>query len=108
MLEINNKCLEKYKPDETVVEIIAKNFPYNPEMNYKEEKMSSHNPGCLPPNSLKLKIGCYLMLLRNWRVHEGLVNGTRLRLLEIGYKNRTMRCEILTGPRMKKPIVKVF
>ena len=102
---INDKCLMKFRKDEPIKESIALNFPYNPETKYTEEKMEDHKPGCLPPHSLKLKIGCPLMLLRNWRVHEGLVNGTRLRLLEVGKKKRAIKCEILTGPRVKKPIV---
>ena len=105
MNEINDKCLLKYRPDEQVHESIATNCPYNPDAKYKEKKMAEHNPGCLPPHSLKMKVGCSLMLLRNWRVHEGLVNGTRLRLLEVGKKRRAIKCEILTGPKVKKPIV---
>ena len=105
MNDINNDCLKRYKPDDEGFTVFAKNFPYNPEDKYSEEKMAKHNPGSLPPNELNLKIGCYLMLLRNWRVHEGLVNGTRLRLLEVIRKKRVLKCEILTGPRMKKPVV---
>ena len=101
----NNLCIEKYKPDIPVVECVAKNYPYNPDVKYSEEEMAEENPGCLSPHVLKWKPGCYLMLLRNWNLNEGLANGTRLRGLELSKKKSVIRCEILTGPRVKKPVV---
>ena len=102
---INEKCINIYKPNDEVINAVANNYPYNPKVQYTEEKMMDENPGQFPPHNLNMKIGCVLMLLRNWNLSEGLANGTRLRLLEVGEKKRTMKCEILTGPRVKKPIV---
>ena len=101
----NDLCIEKFKPDVHPIECVAKNYPYNPDMKYSEESMAKENPGCLPPHVLKWKPGCYLMLLRNWNLNEGLANGTRLRGLELSKKKSVIKCEILTGPRVKKPVV---
>ena len=105
MNAINELCLQKYKPEVDHVECLASNYPYNEDIQYTEEKMSEFNPGELPPHSLKLKIGCYLMLLRNWSLHDGLANGTRLRLLDIRENRKAIKVEVLTGPRVKKAIV---
>ena len=105
MNKINDLCIEKYKPDVEVVECVAKNYSYNPEVVYSQENMAKENPGCLPPHVLKFKPGCYLMLLRNWNLNEGLANGTRMRGIELSKKNSIMRVEILTGPRVKEPVV---
>ena len=105
MHEINDLCIEKYKPNVEVMECVSKNYSYNPEVEYSEEKMADENPGCLPPHVLKFKPGCYMMLLRNWNLDEGLANGTRMRGLELSKKKSALRVEILTGPRVKRPIV---
>ena len=101
----NNLCIEKYKPEVPVIECVAENYSYNPDVTYSEEKMAKEDPGCLPPQVLKWKNGCHMMLLRNWNLDEGLANGTRLRGLELSKKKSVIRCEILTGPRVKKPVV---
>ena len=105
MNAINEKCINIYKPDNEIIECVANNYPYNSKVHYTEEQMMKENPGHFPPHNLNMKIGCVLMLLRNWNLSEGLANGTRLRLLDVGEKKRTIKCEILTGPRVKKPTV---
>ena len=102
---INDICLKQYRHDHEIRTSEANNYPWNPDTHYKKHKMAEHNPGCLPPHLLNLKVGCSLMLLRNLNVHDGLANGTRLRLLEMGRKCRTIKCEVLTGPKFKKPVV---
>ena len=100
----NDLCIEKYQPDIPVSECVAQNYSYNPDVKYSEERMATDIPG-LPPQVLKWKPGCHLMLLRNWNLNEGLANGTRLRGLELSKKKSVIRCETLTGPRVKKPVV---
>ena len=116
---INDLCVAKYKPSEDTVECVADNWPYNPDIKKPSFDMT-FNTGSLPPNCLMLKPGCVLMLLRNWKLSEGnliditkfigillsgLANGTRLRLLEISPKRAVIKCEVITGPRVKKPVV---
>ena len=108
MNRVNDIILKKYKPDEDVETSIAWNTPYNDAMNFSKKKMEEFVCGCLPPQNLHLKIGFILMLLRNWRLSEGLANGTRLRLLRTGPKLCCIECEIITGPRYEKPIVYLF
>ncbi len=71
MNEINDMCIEKFKTGDEPIESRAKNWPYNPEMTYKEHRMENENPGEIPPQVLKMKIGSMLMLLRNWKLSEG-------------------------------------
>ena len=65
--------------------------------NYPLEFLHTIETASLPPHDLRLKIGCVLMVLRNYAPHLGVCNGTRVELLEIG--RRIMKVRILTGPR---------
>ena len=108
MNRVNDIVLKKYKPNEEEEVSVSFNAPYNDAMNFSDKKMEEFVCGCLPPHKLYLKDGCILMLLRNWRLSEGLANGTRLRLLRTGPKLCCIECEIITGPRYEKPIVSMF
>lgn len=48
------------------------------------EYMQTLNPNNFPPTRLSLKVGCVVMLLRNFNAPAGLCNGTRLIIKEIG------------------------
>ena len=61
------------------------------------EYLNSLNPQNLPPHELHLKINCIVMLIRNISVHEGLCNGTRLRILDLA--NNLLKCKVLTGDK---------
>ena len=102
---INDKCWDKYCPEDQVYETVVKNKPYNLEIVYSEKKMEEFNPGCFPPHLLRFKIGAPMMLLRNWSLSEGLANGTLLRVHDVGEKLHVIQCEILSGPKFKKPVV---
>ena len=58
MNDINEKCLDRYKPKEDVIVKEATNYPYLPEMKYSEEKMKNYEGGEFPPHFLRMKIGC--------------------------------------------------
>jgi hypothetical protein len=106
MFEINDMCLEKYRPQEEIIEAKSKDVPYIPEQEgmFPEELMNNYDPGSLPRHNLRLKPGCSLMLLRNVNLYEGLANGTRLRLLSISESRKVMKVEIMTGPKAKKNV----
>ena len=104
MHEINEKCLNLYKPDEEPIVFKSSDRPYIPEQEgfIPEDLLNAYNPGGLPPHELKVKPGCYLMLLRNLCLENGLANGTRLKMKSIHHGGRMIRAEVLTGPRAAK------
>lgn len=61
------------------------------------EYLNTLNPANLPPHQLRLSSNCIVMLIRNLSINEGLCNGTRLQILELG--NHLLRCQILTGDK---------
>lgn len=62
------------------------------------EYLNTLNPSNLPPHELRLNINCIVMLIRNIGIHEGLCNGTRLRILDM--TNHLLKCKILTGDKV--------
>ena len=57
------------------------------------EYLNSLNPENLPPHELHLRVNS--IVIRNISIHEGLCNGTRLRILDLN--NNLLKCKILTG-----------
>lgn len=66
-------------------------------LRYQPEFLSSLNPSGMAKQSLKLKIGGVVMLLRNICIQDGLCNGTRLAVLKI--EKSILHCKILTGEK---------
>lgn len=64
-------------------------------LNYPVEYLNSITPAGLPPHTLKLKVGCIVMLLRNLNPTLGLCNGTRLIIRALG--SRVIDAEIISG-----------
>lgn len=62
------------------------------------EYLNTLNPPNLPPYELKLRKNCIVMLIQNLNISEGLCNGTRLLILELG--NNILRCKILAGDKL--------
>ena len=56
----------------------------------------------LPNHSLKLKIGCPVMLLRNINPTEGLMNGTRLQITQL--MDFMVEATIITGEKVGKTV----
>ena len=71
MNRANNIIINKFNPKDDVMTSKAENWSFNDDIKLKKEKMERFNCGSLPPTLLHLKIGCILMLLRNWRLSEG-------------------------------------
>lgn len=61
------------------------------------EYLNTLNPTSLPPHELRLRKYTVIILIRNLNISEGLCNGTRLLILELG--NSLLKCEILTGDK---------
>ncbi|KAB0792783.1 hypothetical protein PPYR_00660 [Photinus pyralis] len=61
------------------------------------EYLNTLNPPNFSPHELKLRKNCIVMLIRNLNVNEGLCNGTRLSVLELG--DNVIKCKIFTGDK---------
>ena len=69
---INDAIVSKFKPDADTTICVADDTAFNPDLKFKLKKLEEFNPGCLPPHFLYLKKGCVLMLLRNWKLSQGI------------------------------------
>ena len=56
----------------------------------------------MPPHSLRLKVGCPVVLLRNLNLREGLANGPRLIILRIHRYN--LEAIVASGPAAGKTV----
>ena len=61
------------------------------------EYLNLLNPQNLPHHELYLPVNCIVMLIKNISIHEGLSNGTGLRILDLN--NILMKCKILGGDK---------
>lgn len=61
--------------------------------DFREESLVAENPPGFPPSTLHLKVGAIVMLLRNISIPDGLTNGTRLIVTQLG--NRLVTCRRL-------------
>ncbi|PIA34361.1 hypothetical protein AQUCO_03800159v1 [Aquilegia coerulea] len=59
------------------------------------ENIQALDPPSLPPFKLQLKVGCPIMLLRNFQPRDGLCNGTRLMVVQ--FATRVIEAKILNG-----------
>ncbi|XP_057790800.1 uncharacterized protein LOC131007904 [Salvia miltiorrhiza] len=68
-----------------VVEYVSTDYANDPsQQQYYQDYMNAISVGSLPPHVLKLKVNCPVMLLRNLNPLEGLCNGTRLIVRDLG------------------------
>ena len=87
---INSNSLSKFKPNEesrvyfSVDSYIQSDDNELPETEISVEFMNKQNMSGLPRHKLELKKGCPVILLRNIDRKNGLVNGTRLIVEEMG------------------------
>lgn len=64
---------------------------------FTPEFLNSIKSSGLPNHSLRLRIGTPVMLLRNVDATEGLCNGTRLQITQVG--NHLLEAKVITGTR---------
>jgi hypothetical protein len=62
---------------------------------YPTEFLNTLTPQGLPPHELTLKVGCPIMLLRNFNSRLGLANGTRLIVRKLD--NWVIQAQVITG-----------
>lgn len=65
-------------------------FDDNKINNYSVELINSLTISNLPPHNLVLKVYCIILLIRNWNIHEKLVNGI-ITIIKILYPNQRAR-----------------
>ena len=96
-LSINEEVLECL-PGEVKIYLSADQIDtddLNERNNFPVEFLNSLTPSGMPPQCLKLKIGCVIMLLRNLDLKAGLCNGTRMKVCAL--QNNYIDAEVLTG-----------
>lgn len=90
--------LQKYeyrswdKVDPTAGDTLFSNIP--------EESLNQLQPSGLPPHRLLLKVGAPIILIRNLKKEDGLMNGTRLIVRQV--QSRVIEAEIVTGSHAGK------
>ena len=67
----------------------------NDAIDFPVEFLHAQCPSGMPPHLLKLKVGAFIMLLRNLNPKKGLLNGTRLIVRSL-HRN-CIKAEIITG-----------
>ena len=60
-----------------------------------QDLLDKHEQSGLPPHKLVLKVGCPIIMMRNYARRYGVVNGTRLIITEI--HDHSVKARILTG-----------
>jgi len=96
---INSSTLAKFKPDEPCRTYYSTDKYLETGGTGHEgmpvEFLHSQTTSGMPLHELQLKVGCPIMLLRNLDVKNGLCNGTRLRVVNLG--DRCIDAEITSG-----------
>ncbi|GJV20273.1 ATP-dependent DNA helicase PIF1-like protein, partial [Tanacetum coccineum] len=90
-----------YHSSDSICESEGLNDNYN-ESLYSPDVLNGMKLAGLPNHRLVLKVGAPVMLLRNIDQSEGLCNGTRLRIKELG--DRAIKAEILTGTKVGETV----
>ncbi|KAJ1701083.1 hypothetical protein LUZ63_000862 [Rhynchospora breviuscula] len=80
----------------------CQNLPEDLQTIFDSDMLNTITSGSLPPHKLSLKIGVPVMLLRNMDQVNGLCNGTRMIITNLG--TRVLGARIITGPGKGKDI----
>jgi len=101
--ETNAKILAKMPGNEIIyhsADSLESDGQYRGWDDIPDDVLRALEPSSLPPSELKMKIGCPLMLLRNFDSKKGLCNGTRMILLR-AYP-RVLEISIIGGDHHSK------
>ena len=90
-----------YESSDSICESEGLNDNFN-ESLYSPDVLNGMKLVGLPNHKLVLKVGAPVMLLRNMDQSEGLCDGTRLRIKELG--DRAIKAEILTGTKVGETV----
>ena len=94
--DINDEVLDMLEENERIF-FAQDTTDTEHEATVMPDMLNSLRSAGLPPYKMRLKVNAVVMLLRNLNVAEGLCNGTRLQILEIG--DRILKVMILTGDK---------
>ncbi|XP_071678981.1 uncharacterized protein [Lolium perenne] len=91
---INLRMIDRFQGEEKIYHSFdsAEDDPHG---YYSQEFLNDLTPNGLPPHTLKLKINCPIILLRNIDPASGLCNGTRL--VVRGFQRNAIDAEIVVG-----------
>jgi hypothetical protein len=91
---INRRMIDRFQGEEKIYHSFdsAEDDPHG---YYSQEFLNDLTPNGLPPHTLKLKINCPIILLRNIDPASGLCNGTRL--VVRGFQRNAIDAEIVVG-----------
>lgn len=64
------------------------------------ENIYLKTPPGIPEHELNLKVGAIMMIIKNINVAQGLCNGTRVQIMELG--EHIIKCRYVQGPRAGK------
>jgi ATP-dependent DNA helicase PIF1 len=73
------------------------------QIHFPSEFLNTLDPQGLPPHILKLKVGMPIIMLRNLNPRLGLMNGTRLIVLEM--RPRLIKAKIVTGSHRDQEVL---
>lgn len=95
--EINNAILEKVPGEERLYFSVdsVNTDDSNEQLQFPVEFLNSLEGSGLPRHRIALKIGAFVMLMRNLNTRKGIINGTRMKVTGL-YAN-SIECEVLTG-----------
>ena len=94
--EINQYLIKKIPGQLHIFKSIDKVLNTKYGHDYPTEYLNSIYLGSIPPHILELKVGTPIILVRNLNPSQGMMNGTRCILLQIG--KRVLKAQICCGP----------
>ncbi|XP_002449443.2 uncharacterized protein LOC8071841 [Sorghum bicolor] len=98
---LNAMMIERFPGDEKVYHSFD-TVVDDPQNHFPIDFLNSITPNGLPPQELKLKINCPVILLRNLDPNNGLCNGTRLMVRAL--QDNAIDAEIVAGQHARKRV----
>jgi hypothetical protein len=99
--DLNDKMISRFPGEEKVYHSFD-SIEDDLQNNYTIDFLNSITPNGLPPHTLKVKVNCPVILLRNLDPHNGLCNGTRLMIR--AFQDNAIDAEIVGGQHAGKRV----